>query len=199
MKKARKLSWLPTGLMLAVLAGLLFVMERNASSYVLRITRLCAINIVPALSMNLINGFTGLFSLGQAGFMAIGAYVTALCTSPAAKGAMMFMIAPQPKALASLNLPFGGALVIGGGRLPGGAALPAAAGGLAGHRPPGLFRDHSGGHCQRAAYHQRRPGAKIHPRQPGPRVLLRHGGGGPFDDAADRLQLRPGLQSHPGG
>lgn len=123
MKKARKLSRLLTGLMLAVLAGLLFVMERNASSYALRITRLCAINIVLALSMNLINGFTGLFSLGQAGFMAIGAYVTALCTSPAAKGAMMFMIAPQPKALASLNLPFGGALVIGGALAAGAAFL----------------------------------------------------------------------------
>ena len=30
--------------------------------------------------MNLINGFTGLFSLGHAGFIAIGAYTTALLT-----------------------------------------------------------------------------------------------------------------------
>lgn len=38
----------------------------NASKYIIRITRLCAINIVLALSMNLVNGFTGIFSLGHA-------------------------------------------------------------------------------------------------------------------------------------
>ena len=35
-----------------------------------------------AVSMNLLNGFTGLFSLGQAGFMSIGAYVTAILLIP---------------------------------------------------------------------------------------------------------------------
>ena len=38
------------------------------------------INVVLATSLNLITGFTGQFSLGHAGFMAIGAYVTALIT-----------------------------------------------------------------------------------------------------------------------
>ena len=37
-----------------------------------------------AASMNLLNGFTGLFSLGQAGFMLIGAYFYAIFTIPAA-------------------------------------------------------------------------------------------------------------------
>ncbi len=37
-----------------------------------------------AVSMNLLNGFTGLFSLGQAGFMLIGAYTYAIFTIPAA-------------------------------------------------------------------------------------------------------------------
>ncbi len=35
-----------------------------------------------AVSMNLLNGFTGIFSLGQAGFMLIGAYVFAIFTIP---------------------------------------------------------------------------------------------------------------------
>jgi len=35
-----------------------------------------------AASMNLLNGFTGLFSLGQAGFMLIGAYTYAIFTIP---------------------------------------------------------------------------------------------------------------------
>ena len=35
-----------------------------------------------AVSMNLLNGFTGIFSLGQAGFMLIGAYTYAIFTIP---------------------------------------------------------------------------------------------------------------------
>lgn len=37
-----------------------------------------------AVSMNLLNGFTGLFSLGQAGFMLIGAYTYAIFSIPTA-------------------------------------------------------------------------------------------------------------------
>lgn len=39
------------------------------------------INIILAVSLNLINGFTGQFSLGHAGFMALGAYASAAVTS----------------------------------------------------------------------------------------------------------------------
>ena len=38
------------------------------------------INVILAVSLNLINGFTGQFSLGHAGFMAVGAYTSALLT-----------------------------------------------------------------------------------------------------------------------
>jgi branched-chain amino acid transport system permease protein len=41
-----------------------------------------AIYALIAVSMNLLNGFTGLFSLGQAGFMLIGAYTYAIFTMP---------------------------------------------------------------------------------------------------------------------
>ena len=44
-----------------------------------------AILAIAAVAMNLLTGFTGLFSLGQAGFMAVGAYVTALLTIPTAR------------------------------------------------------------------------------------------------------------------
>ena len=43
-----------------------------------------------AASMNLLNGFTGLFSLGQAGFMLIGAYTYAIFTIPAASHASVY-------------------------------------------------------------------------------------------------------------
>ncbi|HXL26683.1 MAG TPA: hypothetical protein VN952_08370, partial [Chthoniobacterales bacterium] len=35
------------------------------------------INIILAVSLNLVNGYTGQFSLGHAGFMAVGAYAAA--------------------------------------------------------------------------------------------------------------------------
>jgi len=41
---------------------------------------LLGINIILAVSLNLINGFTGQFSIGHAGFMSIGAYVSAILT-----------------------------------------------------------------------------------------------------------------------
>ncbi|HEX5134114.1 MAG TPA: branched-chain amino acid ABC transporter permease [Thermoanaerobaculia bacterium] len=49
----------------------------SISPYFLQILCLAGINIVLAVSLNLINGFTGQFSIGHAGFMAIGAYVSA--------------------------------------------------------------------------------------------------------------------------
>ncbi|MGZ4133843.1 MAG: branched-chain amino acid ABC transporter permease [Tumebacillaceae bacterium] len=41
---------------------------------------LMGINIILAVSLNLINGYTGQFSIGHAGFMSIGAYVSAIMT-----------------------------------------------------------------------------------------------------------------------
>lgn len=47
------------------------------SFYEITIATIC-INIILAVSLNLITGFTGQFSLGHAGFMSIGAYVCAI-------------------------------------------------------------------------------------------------------------------------
>ena len=49
----------------------------SINSYYYQIIIYCGINIILASSLNLINGYTGQFSLGHAGFMAIGAYVSA--------------------------------------------------------------------------------------------------------------------------
>ncbi|HBG02617.1 MAG TPA: branched-chain amino acid ABC transporter permease [Firmicutes bacterium] len=49
-------------------------------SYHLQILSLACINIILVMSLNLITGFTGQFSLGHAGFMAIGAYLSAALT-----------------------------------------------------------------------------------------------------------------------
>lgn len=48
--------------------------------YSSRILAFIGINIILAVSLNLINGFTGQFSIGHAGFMAVGAYTSAYFT-----------------------------------------------------------------------------------------------------------------------
>lgn len=50
-----------------------------------------AIYALVAVSMNLLNGFTGLFSLGQAGFMLLGAYTYAVLTIPDDARASVYM------------------------------------------------------------------------------------------------------------
>jgi len=74
---------------LAVVAGLwtlngvlsgTFSPSVSISPYFLQVLCLAGINIILAVSLNLINGFTGQFSIGHAGFMAIGAYSSAFIT-----------------------------------------------------------------------------------------------------------------------
>jgi branched-chain amino acid transport system permease protein len=71
-----------TALILALAASLVlsFFSER-INPYFLRIAINVAINIVLAVSLNLVNGYTGQFSLGHAGFMAVGAYMSAWLTT----------------------------------------------------------------------------------------------------------------------
>jgi len=58
---------------------------------------LVAINAILAVSLNLIYGFTGMFSLGHAGFMAIGAYICSLLIlTPAQKETMWILEAIHP-------------------------------------------------------------------------------------------------------
>ena len=45
-----------------------------------RVIMLAGINVILAVSLNLITGFTGQFSIGHAGFMAVGAYSSAYLT-----------------------------------------------------------------------------------------------------------------------
>jgi len=62
----------------AVIQGLIEV-DFIGPFWVLNIILIC-INIILVTSLNLINGFTGQFSIGHAGFMAVGAYLAAVCT-----------------------------------------------------------------------------------------------------------------------
>ncbi|MFL5274493.1 MAG: branched-chain amino acid ABC transporter permease [Anaeromyxobacteraceae bacterium] len=95
-------------------AGFLLVAELFFDSFTVRVLNLCAIYVVLALSLNLVNGFTGLFSLGHAGFMAIGAYTCALLTMTPEQKEMNFFLEPIVPWLAHVSLPFVPALVVAG-------------------------------------------------------------------------------------
>ena len=73
-----------TAAALAALVAVLLIMEMTmkSTSILLTVLKKGAIYALVAVSMNLLNGFTGLFSLGQAGFMLIGAYTYAILTMP---------------------------------------------------------------------------------------------------------------------
>ena len=60
----------------AIVQGLIMAGLLNAF-YEITLATIC-INIILAVSLNLVTGFTGQFSLGHAGFMSIGAYVCAI-------------------------------------------------------------------------------------------------------------------------
>lgn len=51
------------------------------SNYYFDILMLAGINIILAVSLNLVNGFTGQFSMGHAGFMSVGGYLSAFITT----------------------------------------------------------------------------------------------------------------------
>jgi branched-chain amino acid transport system permease protein len=69
--------WLLAGIVLAVVVSLF---SAQFNRYYLGVAIDCGISIILAVSLNLINGHTGQFSLGHAGFMAVGGYSAAKLT-----------------------------------------------------------------------------------------------------------------------
>lgn len=103
-----------TGLAVAALFWLLDAAEQHLDPYSVQILSLVAINAILAVSLNLIYGFTGMFSLGHAGFMAVGAYVcTLLILTPAQKETMWLLEEIHPF-LADLSASFLPAVAAGG-------------------------------------------------------------------------------------
>lgn len=96
-------------------AGLfLWLAEDSFDGYKIQILNLIAINVILALSLNLIYGFTGLFSLGHAGFMAIGAYVCSILIMTPDQKDMLFILEPAYDWVQNAHLPFLAAVIAGG-------------------------------------------------------------------------------------
>ena len=81
-----------TAVVLAVLLAACIVVDMTLPTYHIAVTviKKATVYALVAVSMNLLNGFTGLFSLGQAGFMLLGAYAYGVLTIPMAKKATVY-------------------------------------------------------------------------------------------------------------
>src|SRR5213083_1285831 len=66
---------------LAVFVAVLFAIPMVAGSYWLDVANRAAIAVIAATGLNILTGFTGQISLGNAAFLAVGAYSTAALTS----------------------------------------------------------------------------------------------------------------------
>ncbi len=83
-------------------------------SYWVRVFNTCCIYSMVTMSMNLVNGCTGIFTMGSPGFMCIGAYTTAILTlTPEVKDAVYYL-SPIAPWLRELNTSFPVALLLGG-------------------------------------------------------------------------------------
>ncbi len=111
-------------ILLAALAAALGVslFSRSYNPYFLDIAVTCGINITLAVSLNLINGYTGQFSLGHAGFMALGAYAAALVTTNFG-GTLLPLVGGQTWILFPLALYVGGLVAALAGLLVGAPSL----------------------------------------------------------------------------
>lgn len=103
--------------LVAVIAVLLFLVDMNnvtGSSMLASVLQLGAIYALVAVSMNLLNGLTGLFSLGQAGFMALGAYTFGILTIPVESRSIVFYLYGMNETLSQICLPVPVAMICAG-------------------------------------------------------------------------------------
>jgi branched-chain amino acid transport system permease protein len=111
MVTARKSNLLVALILLGITAAALLAVDLLASAYIQRIVIGVGISIILVVSLNLLNGFTGVFSLGQIGFMAIGAYAASILTLPVSLKEVN--LPDLPSWLAGVELPFLAATLIG--------------------------------------------------------------------------------------
>ena len=114
MKKKKKDYFILKIATILMIVVFVFIAQRNFDAYIVRILNLCGIYVILGVSLNLINGFTGQFSLGHAGFMAIGAYVSALLYMSPELKEVNYFITPLIWPLSVIQIPFVFSLIIAG-------------------------------------------------------------------------------------
>ncbi|HKA23858.1 MAG TPA: branched-chain amino acid ABC transporter permease [Candidatus Eisenbacteria bacterium] len=103
-----------TAATLAALVVVQMTIPRLVNPYVFQIIVLCGINVILAVSLNLINGFTGQFSIGHAGFMALGGYASAMFSLHVGKGWVAALTGAGVPAVVAQGAALLVALVLGG-------------------------------------------------------------------------------------
>ena len=108
-KKSKRGAWIALGCVAALLV-LVIVLENTMqpTSMLFTVLKKGAVYALVAASLNLLNGFTGLFSLGQAGFMLLGAYTYAILTIPSADRESVYYLSGGSAVNFSLPELFGG-------------------------------------------------------------------------------------------
>jgi branched-chain amino acid transport system permease protein len=91
----------PVVAVLVLLVGVQYATAAALDPYVVRILAVCGVNVMLAVALNLVNGTTGQFSIGHAGFMAVGAYAGSM-TSNVLDHHLGASMAPVTLILASL-------------------------------------------------------------------------------------------------
>jgi branched-chain amino acid transport system permease protein len=101
---------------IAITIGILFLKWASGifNGYQIQLLNLIAIYSILALSLNFIYGFCGMFSLGHAGFMAIGAYVSALCILSPEQKEIIWFLEPIFSPLTNLQTSFFVSVLLGG-------------------------------------------------------------------------------------
>ncbi len=112
--KDKKRNLLGNLLLLAALLIVLIYIDMTRSSFdiIVKVLQKGCVYAIVAVSMNLLNGFTGLFSLGQAGFMLIGAYVYSVFSVDDASREMVYSFSGKP--LINFQLPILLAILLAG-------------------------------------------------------------------------------------
>ena len=101
-----------------VLFAIVMIIDCTSNSYdmIVKVAQKVCVYSIVAVSMNLLNGFTGLFSLGQAGFMLLGAYTCAVFIIPDEYRQMVysFSIPEGTTPIINFELPLLVAILLGG-------------------------------------------------------------------------------------
>ena len=97
-----------------ILCAAIVAIDLTSNSYdmIVKVLQKVCVYAIVAVSMNLLNGFTGLFSLGQAGFMLLGAYTCSIFIIPVEMREMVYQFSGKP--ILSFELPLLVAILLGG-------------------------------------------------------------------------------------
>ncbi len=99
-------------LLLAVTVGIAAALDFQEDDYILTLACIAGLWVMQSVSLNITNGFSGLFSLGHPAFMMIGGYVAAIMVMP--PGRKESFLSDLPAFLAAMEWTLLPAVLLGG-------------------------------------------------------------------------------------